>query len=97
MWRNKPLLRREGDKIFKTGSEAVSMLIDEAYRRDSGSEEFITSWKTFITSLSAVFERMPKYAWIMKQVSALRLLFLPPHRVYRFLCFRLCFSALCSF
>ena len=27
MWRNKPLLRRDGDKIFKSGIEAAQMLI----------------------------------------------------------------------
>ena len=36
-WRNKPLFRREGDKIFKTGTEACQMLIQEANRRDSVS------------------------------------------------------------
>jgi hypothetical protein len=33
--RNKPLLRREGDKIFKTGLEATQLLTAEAVRRDS--------------------------------------------------------------
>lgn len=35
MWRNKPLLRREGDKIFKTGQEAVQLLNSEAVRKDA--------------------------------------------------------------
>lgn len=34
MWRNKPLFRREGDRIFKTGTEATQLLNDEALRRD---------------------------------------------------------------
>ena len=34
-WRNKPLLRREGDKIFKTGQEAVQLLNNEAMRKDT--------------------------------------------------------------
>ncbi len=34
MWRNKPLFRRDGDKIFKTGAEAVQLFNIEAQRRD---------------------------------------------------------------
>ena len=34
-WRNKPLFRRDGDKIFKTGSEACQLLISEASRADT--------------------------------------------------------------
>lgn len=100
MWRNKPLLRREGDKIFKTGQEAVQLLNSEAVRKDAvltqhyasrmdlpnftdqligsaytllclpwkGEVEFLDCWRSMTSSLSVVFERMPKYAWIMKQV-----------------------------
>ena len=31
---NKPLFRREGDKVFKTGIEATQLLINEAIRKD---------------------------------------------------------------
>ena len=68
MWRNKPLFRREGDRIFKTGTEATQLLNDEALRRDKGSPEFLSSWESMVTSLAALFDRQPKYAWIMKQV-----------------------------
>lgn len=68
VWRNKPLLRREGDRIFKTGAEAVQLLNSEASRRDEGAREFLTSWNSLTGSLGVVFERMPKYAWIMKQL-----------------------------
>jgi hypothetical protein len=46
MWRNKPLLRREGDKIFKTGQEAVQLLNSEAVRKDAVLNTRInrTSW-----------------------------------------------------
>ena len=68
IWRNKPLLRRDGDKIFKTGGEATQLLISEALRKDSDSLEFIASWESVNNSLNVVFDRMPKYAWIMKQM-----------------------------
>lgn len=68
MWRNKPLLRRDGDKIFKTGNEAVGLLTGEAGRKDVGADEFLSSWESLVGSLGVVFERMPKYAWIMKQL-----------------------------
>lgn len=68
IWRNKPLLRREGDKIFKTGGEAVQLLNSEAQRKDSDCLEFISSWESVSGSLNVVFDRMPKYAWIMKQL-----------------------------
>lgn len=68
-WRTKPLFRRNGeDKVFKTGTEASQLLIYEAGRRDEGSVEFLTSWESMVTSLAVVFDRMPKYAWIMKQL-----------------------------
>ena len=66
MWRNKPLLRREGDKIFKTGLEASELLIAEAGRKDGEAREFLASWESMVTSLSSVFDRHPKYAWVMK-------------------------------
>jgi len=68
MWRNKPLLRREGDKIFKTGGEAVQLLNSEALRKDKGETEFLESWHGVTGSLSVLFERTPKYAWLMKQL-----------------------------
>jgi glutamate dehydrogenase (NADP+) len=68
MWRNKPLLRREGDKIFKTGKEACQLLTGEAIRRDGSNHEFLETWESLVGSLGVVFERMPKYAWVMKQL-----------------------------
>lgn len=46
-WRNKPLFRRDGDKIFKTGTEACQMLIQEANRRDSVSKLTIYNFYTY--------------------------------------------------
>ena len=66
MWRNKPLLRREGDRIFKTGLEASQLLIGEAGRKDKGEIEFMSSWESMANSLSVVFDRHPKYAWVLK-------------------------------
>ena len=51
------------------GAEAVALLNSEALRRDDGSQEFLMTWQSLVNSLGTVFERMPKYAWIMKQVS----------------------------
>ena len=69
LWRSKPLLRREGDKIFKTGTEASNLLLNEAIRRDDvSSTPFISQWSLLTQSLAVVFDRMPKYAWIMKQL-----------------------------
>lgn len=67
-WRNKPLFRRTGDQIFKTGTEACQMLNQEAARRSPGMSEFLNVWEGTVNSLSGVFDRMPKYAWIMKQM-----------------------------
>eukprot|EP01038_Epipyxis_sp_PR26KG_P004966 gene4966-6941_t len=68
IWYNKPLFRREGDKVFKTGIEATQLLINEAIRKDGVASEFLASWESLVGSLSVVFERTPKYAWIMKQL-----------------------------
>ena len=54
--------------MFKTGGEATSLLISEALRKDSDSLEFISSWESVNNSLNVVYDRMPKYAWIMKQL-----------------------------
>mmetsp|Transcript_17046 Transcript_17046/g.15398 ORF Transcript_17046/g.15398 Transcript_17046/m.15398 type:complete len:525 (-) Transcript_17046:47-1621(-) len=68
-WRNKPLFRRDGvDRVFRSGAEATQLLLSEANRKDAGSKEFLQSWESMVTSLSVVFERMPKYAWVMKQL-----------------------------
>ena len=67
-WRSKPLLKREGAKIFKTGTEAAQLLIGEAMRKDADCEDFIDSWTSMSNSLTTVFERLPKYAWVMKQL-----------------------------
>ena len=68
MWRTKPLLRRDGDKVFKTGGEAVQLLVGEANRRDGGHSTFINAWSSMVTSLGVLFDRQPKYAWVMKQL-----------------------------
>ena len=67
-WRSKPLLKREGAKIFKTGAEAAQLLIGEAMRKDADCIDFIDSWTSMSNSLTTVFERLPKYAWVMKQL-----------------------------
>lgn len=44
------------------------MLNQEAARRSPGMSEFLNVWEGTVNSLSGVFDRMPKYAWIMKQM-----------------------------
>ena len=66
--RNKPLLRRDGDKIFKTGIEASQLLKMESGRKDFGKPLFLETYHSMADNLSTVFDRMPKYAWIMKQL-----------------------------
>ncbi|KAF0693615.1 Aste57867_15480 [Aphanomyces stellatus] len=76
-WRNKPLFRREGDKKFRTGSEAADMLCEEAHRRDPYQTEFLTAVEDLVQSVVPVFDRYPKYAWVMKQL-------MEPERVIQF-------------
>jgi len=65
LWRNKPLF---ADNVFKTGTEASQLLMDHALLKDSGSTHFLQSWESTVNSLAVVFDRMPKYAWVMKQL-----------------------------
>ena len=67
-WRNNPLFRRQGDVRFKTGSEAVNLLIGEASRRDAHELEFISSLKSTLNCLSPIFDRNPRYAFVAKQL-----------------------------
>lgn len=67
MWRNKPLFVRGGEDLnFKTGTEAANLLIEEAHLKDPGSEKFLASWEAVVSSLTVVFDRTPKFAWVMK-------------------------------
>ena len=34
-----------------------------------GATEFLDSWENMSASLATLFDRSPKYAWVMKQVS----------------------------
>lgn len=65
-WRNKPLFRRQGDVRFKTGTEAVQLLIREAQRRDLHESEFIDSMSSNVMCLAPIFDRNPKYAFVAK-------------------------------
>lgn len=76
-WRNKPLFRRGGDKRFRNGAEAAEMLAEEAQRKDPHEQLFFTSVEGFVKSVIPVFDRFPKYAWVMKQL-------MEPERVLQF-------------
>ena len=65
-WKQKPLFRRQGDVRFKTGMEAANLLIREAQRRDAHEEDYIDSVTSIMESLSPVFDRNPKYAFVAK-------------------------------
>jgi len=67
-WRNRPLFRRDGDIRFKTGTEASKLLIEEAVRRDPKQTDFLQTFGNTMQSLSPVFDRNPKYAWVAKQL-----------------------------
>jgi len=67
-WRNKPLMRRDGDVKFKTGAEAAELLTIEAQRRDSNQVLFHQTFSACINSLAPVFDRNPKMCWIAKQL-----------------------------
>jgi len=65
-WKQKPLFRRQGDVRFKTGMEAANLLIREAQRRDAHELDYIDSVASIMQSLSPVFDRNPKYAFVAK-------------------------------
>lgn len=59
-WRNKPLLRRDGDVRFKTGTEAAELLLGEASRRDVHLTNFLQTFGNTLNALTPVFDRNPK-------------------------------------
>lgn len=67
-WRNKPLFRRQGDVRFRTGLEAANLLVQEAKRRDSHETQFIETIAAYMSCLSPIFERNPRYAFVAKQL-----------------------------
>lgn len=67
-WRNKPLFRRQGDVRFRTGMEAAQLLVGEAKRRDIHETEFIDTVKSTFSTLSPIFDRNPRYAFVAKQL-----------------------------
>ena len=76
-WKQKPLFRRQGDVRFKTGMEAANLLIREAQRRDAHELDYIDSVTSIMQSLSPVFDRNPKYAFVAKTL-------IEPERVIQF-------------
>uniref|UniRef100_A0A7S1U2J0 Glutamate/phenylalanine/leucine/valine/L-tryptophan dehydrogenase dimerisation domain-containing protein n=3 Tax=Phaeomonas parva TaxID=124430 RepID=A0A7S1U2J0_9STRA len=80
LWRRKPLFRRGGEDVtFKSGAEAANLLVEEAKRRDGDQERFIETYQGFVLTLAPLFDRMPKYAWIAKQIAE-------PERYIEFRC-----------
>ena len=66
-WRQKPLLRVHGDELyFKTGSDAVKLLVNEAERRDHDKPLYLKQFADLVSKLRPVFDRSPKYAWLAK-------------------------------
>jgi len=78
MWRDKPLLKFGGvEHYFRTGTEAVKILVTEARRRDGDKTMFCEQFEALMTSLTPVFDRAPRYAWLAKA-------FLEPERAIEF-------------
>ena len=66
-WRNKALLRVHGEELFfKTGTQAVNLLVNESKRRDGNKGIYLDQFGCFMQSLAPVFDRSPRYAWIAK-------------------------------
>ncbi|KAH8094236.1 glutamate dehydrogenase [Aureococcus anophagefferens] len=66
-WRNKALLRVHGEELFfKTGTQAVNLLVNESKRRDGNKGVYLDQFGCFMQSLAPVFDRSPRYAWIAK-------------------------------
>jgi glutamate dehydrogenase (NADP+) len=63
--------------MFRSGTEAAKMLIEETARKNPSQLEFQQCVKSTVTELAPVFDRFPKYAWVMKQL-------LEPERVIQF-------------
>ena len=61
MMRNKPLIRINGDKFFRTGAEAASLLIEHGRVIDKGNSEFLSSCENVIQSLG---EQMTVYSML---------------------------------
>ncbi|KAJ8605790.1 hypothetical protein CTAYLR_000512 [Chrysophaeum taylorii] len=77
-WRDKPLLKFEGqERYFKTGTEAVQIITDEAKRRDGDKKLYLEQFEAMMQSLTPVFDRAPRYAWLAKA-------FLEPERSIEF-------------
>ncbi|GMF46386.1 unnamed protein product [Phytophthora fragariaefolia] len=53
------------------------MLTDEVIRRDPNQAEYVQAVQNFVNSVVPVFERYPKYAWVMKTL-------MEPERVIQF-------------
>ena len=57
-WRQKPLLRVYGEELyFKTGSDAVKLLSNEAERRDKDKPFYLEQFTNFMRHLQPVFDR----------------------------------------
>jgi len=77
-WRDKPLLKFDGrEQYFKTGNEAVRILVEEAKRRDGDKALYLAQFEALMSSLTPVFDRAPRYAWLAK-------IFLEPERSIEF-------------
>jgi hypothetical protein len=74
---DQPLQVAGEKKYFKTGLEAVQLLVHEAKRRDQHKKHYLEQFESFTSSLSAVFDRSPRYAWLAK-------IFLEPERSIQF-------------
>lgn len=70
LWKRKPLFRRGGDDVtFRSGDEAVKLLIAEKKRRDPHHTAFVEGFSGFVGTLAPLLDRVPKYAWVVKNLA----------------------------
>ena len=55
------MLRREGDRIFKTGTEAVQLLVQEAQRRDEVKQTGLFTELTMLIIKMIVFRALQPF------------------------------------
>ena len=65
------------DVSFNNGKEAAALLLNETRRRDPAQPEFLQAVEEVLTSCAPVFDRDPKYAWVMKTL-------IEPERIIQF-------------
>lgn len=68
-WRKRPLFNRSGvHAVFKTGTDAANLLVQEARRRDPYQGDFLDAVEDIVYDLAPAIEEDPRRAWIFKKL-----------------------------